>query len=160
MIYRIFKFLSPALYKKEKRTVFKILLPSIILFFGGVVFSYVFIIPPTFKVLYSFNTILGVMPFFSVSEFIGWTLSLMFMTGVMFLLPVFMYILSFIGFVSSEVWFKNWRVALAVFLIVSAVITPDGSGVTMLLLSVPMITLYVTGAGLSRKSTMKKNNNS
>ncbi len=151
LIYKIFQFLSPALYKKEKRKIFKILLPATILFLGGVVFAYLVIIPPTFKVLYSFNTILGVTPFFAVSEFITWTLALMFSTGIMFLLPIFMYILSWIGIIPAHIWFKNWRIALVVFVIISAVVTPDGSGVTMVLLSVPMIILYMFGAILSRK---------
>lgn len=155
LIYRIFQFLSPALYKKEKRTVFKILLPSGILFLGGIVFAYVFLIPPTFKVLYSFNQNLDVTPFFAVSEFVSWTLSIMFMTGIMFLLPIFMYILSWLRFISYEVWMKNWRIALAIFLVVSAIITPDGSGVTMLLLFVPMMIFYLVGAGFSRKFTNK-----
>ncbi len=151
LIYKIFQFLSPALYKKEKRKIFKILLPSTILFLGGVVFAYFILIPPTFRVLYSFNTVLGVTPFFAVSKFISWTLALMFTTGFMFLLPVFMYILSWIGIISSDLWLKNWKIALVVFLIISAIITPDGSGVTMALLSGPMMSLYYIGAILSKE---------
>jgi sec-independent protein translocase protein TatC len=151
LIYKVFQFLSPALYSKEKRKILKILLPTAILFFGGVVFAYLFIIPPTFRVLYSFNKVLGVMPFFAVSEFISWTLSLMFTTGLMFLLPVFMYILSWIGIIPAEVWFKNWRTALGVFVVGSAVITPDGTGVTMVLLTLPMMALYLVGASLCKK---------
>lgn len=152
LIYRIFQFLSPALYKREKNRIFKILLPSAILFIGGIVFSYLVLIPPTFRVLFAFNLILDVTPFFAVSGFISWTLSLMFTTGIMFLLPVFMYILSWIGIVSSDFWIKNWRIALVAFLILAAVITPDGSGVTMALLSLPMMSLYGIGIWISRKN--------
>lgn len=155
LIYRIFQYLSPALYKKEKRKVFKILLPTAVLFLGGAIFSFIYIIPPTFRVLYSFNEIMQIEPFFAVSEFISWTFSLMFTTGLMFLLPVFMYILSFIGIVTKEIWFKNWRTALAVFVVASAIITPDGTGVTMILLSTPMMGLYLVGAGLSKKGEEK-----
>lgn len=155
LLYRIFQFLSPALYKKEKRRIMKILLPTFVLFLGGVMFSYLVIIPPTFKVLYSFNVILGVTPFFAVSEFISWTLALMFTTGIMFLLPIFMYILSWIRIIPAEVWFKNWRIALGVFVVTSAIITPDGSGVTMVLLSMPMMLLYIIGASLSYKFSLK-----
>ena len=151
LVYRIFQFLSPALYSKEKRKAFKILLPASILFLGGVAFSYFFLIPPTFKVLYSFNTNLDVEPFFAVSEFISWTLSIMFFTGVMFLLPVFMYILSWLNFISSEVWLKHWKIALAIFLVTSAIITPDGSGVTMMILFFPMMIFYIVGAVFSRR---------
>lgn len=156
LIYRIFQFLSPALYKKEKRKVFKILLPAAILFLGGVVFSYYFLIPPTFDVLYSFNNNLGITPFFAVSEFISWTFSIMFMTGIMFLLPIFMYILSWLHIISGDVWFKYWKIALAIFLVTSAIITPDGSGVTMMILFIPMMVFYIIGAGLSRKSSLER----
>lgn len=157
LLYKIFEFLSPALYHKEKNTIIKILLPSGFLFLGGVVFAYIFIVPPTFRVLYSFNEILEVTPFFVVSEFVSWTMSLIFTTGFMFLLPVFMYILTWIKIIPSSVWIKNWRIALAVFVILSAVITPDGTGVTMVTLSIPMILLYGVGAFLGRLKEMERN---
>ncbi len=148
-------YLSPALFDGEKRAITGILIPSVALFFTGAFFSYFLIIPETFRVLYSFNAALGAEPFFSVSEFIGWVFVMMFSVGMMFLLPVFMYLLGRLGIISPDFWKVNWRIAFAVFLVVSAVITPDGSGVTMVLLSAPMMALYGIGAGLSAISGRK-----
>jgi len=151
-LYKFIKYLSPALYPKEKKAILKVLAPSSLLFLGGAIFAYFIIIPPTFKVLYSFNTILGVAPFFVVSEFISWTLALMFTTGLMFLLPIFMYFLSWLGLIPFTFWVDNWRIALVAFLIISAIITPDGSGVTMVLLTTPMAFLYIIGIKISKKN--------
>ncbi len=157
LIYKIFQYLSPALYKKERRAALKALVPSTILFVAGALFSYFILIPPTFKILYSFNATLGVAPFFAVNEFIGWTFALMFMAGIMFLLPVFMFLLSRMGMVPPSFWGENWRGALVTFLLISAIVTPDGSGVTMLLLSMPMTVLYGAGLGLTRGIDKRRN---
>ena len=80
----------------------------------------------------------------------------MFATGLMFLLPVFMYILSYLRIIPRGFWFKNWRIAFAIFLIVSAIVTPDGSGVTMVILSIPMMALYLAGGFLSDRMRKKR----
>ncbi len=153
LVLKISGYLSPALFDGEKRVITRILLPSVALFFSGALFSYFLVIPETFRVLYSFNAVLGAEPFFSVGEFVGWVFVMMFTVGVMFLLPVFMYLLRLLGVISSDFWKVNWRPAFAVFLVVSAIITPDGSGVTMVLLSAPMMALYCLGAGISALSS-------
>lgn len=154
-LFKLSGYLSPALHDSEKKSATKIFIPSIILFFTGALFAYFSLIPETFRVLYSFNAIIGAEPFFSVSDFIGWVFLLMFATGIMFLLPVFMYLLGRLGLIRHNFWRENWRASLVVFLIVSAVITPDGSGVTMLLLSAPMMALYGLGMTLSEVAHKK-----
>lgn len=154
-LFKLSGYLSPALHDNEKKAATKIFIPSIMLFFTGALFSYFSLIPETFRVLYSFNAIIGAEPFFSVSDFIGWVFVLMFATGIMFLLPIFMYLLGRLGVIRPNFWRENWRASLVVFLVVSAVITPDGSGVTMMLLSVPMVALYGLGMTLSEVTHRK-----
>lgn len=160
LLFKLSGYLSPTLRGNEKKSIIRIFIPSIILFFAGALFAYFFLIPETFRVLYSFNAIIGAEPFFLVSEFISWVFVLMFAVGIMFLLPIFMYLLGRLGLISPNFWRENWRGSLVVFLVVSAVITPDGSGVTMVLLSVPLMALYGLGMTLSevtlRKSLPKR----
>jgi len=151
LIYALARYLDPALYGHEKSILFKVTAPSFILFIAGAVFSYAIIIPPTFRFLYEYAGNFGVIPFFSVNEFISIVFGLAIMTGVLFLLPVFMYILSRLNIVEGGFWSRNWRYALVTFLIFSAIITPDGSGVSMVLLTLPMAGLYAVGIGVSRK---------
>ena len=65
--------------------------------------------------------------------------------GLAFELPVVMYGLSYLGIVTADFWKKNWRIAAIAIFVFGAVITPDGSGVTMMLVAVPMLFLYVGG---------------
>ncbi|MFA4890416.1 MAG: twin-arginine translocase subunit TatC [Candidatus Paceibacterota bacterium] len=151
-IYKIIIYLRPALLPHEKKAVLWSLLPSAFLFFAGCVFSYFFLIPTTFKILYPYAVIMGVLPFFSLDEFIYYVFSLMFGVGLMFLLPLFMILLSFTGIIKAEFWRSKWRYALLFFLVLSAIITPDGTGITMAMLFIPLSALYFVGYVFSKRS--------
>jgi len=151
LLYRIIGYISPALYNKEKKAFLKILFPSFFLFIIGSLFAYFILIPPTFKILYSYTSAMGAIPFFSVREFVSSVFVLIFVVGILFLLPIFMLLLTKLGIIKADFWKKNWRYAILTFLIFSAVITPDGTGITMLILSLPLIALYFTGMIISRR---------
>lgn len=150
-IYKIILYLRPALFPHEKRAVILSVLPLAFLFLCGAAYSYFFLIPTTFKLLYPFTTNIGAVAYFSVEEFIQYVFSLTIAVGFMFLLPVFMVLLSWLGIIRAEFWKNKWRIALLLFLIGSAIITPDGTGVTMAMLFVPLMTLYLMGYVLAQK---------
>lgn len=150
-LYKMIQYLSPALFEHEKKAVMKFLVPLVALFIAGALFAYFVIIPLTFKLLFPYATSIGATPFFGVDEFINSVVSLMVATGVMFLLPLCMILLSFIGLVDGDFWKTKRRYALLFFLIFSAIITPDGTGVTMVLLFVPLALLYEAGCLCTRK---------
>jgi len=144
-LYKFAGYLAPAMLNKEKLLAARVLAPSTALFFLGCGFAYFILIPSTFRILYGYTTVIGAVPYFSVGEFISWVAGIMAAVGIMFLLPVFMVLLSFLGLVPSGLWAKYWRHALLSFLVFSAIITPDGTGVTMLMLAVPLAGLYLLG---------------
>lgn len=150
-LYKIIKYLIPALFPHEKKLLLQSLIPSSLLFFAGCFFSYHYIIPITFKMLYPYAINLGVMPFFSLTEFTSSVFSLMVITGIMFLLPIFMTLLSFLSIVKPQFWKNHLRHALLFFLIFTAIITPDGTGITMLFLFFPLTLLYLLGCLLTQK---------
>lgn len=145
LLYRIIKFLTPALYEREKKAVFKVLVPATLLFIGGCVFTYFILIPPTFKILYLFARNLGATPFFTAYEFVTLTLMMLLAVGIMFQIPIFMVMLTRLGFVDPRFWKKNSKYIFTGFLVFSAIITPDGSGITMLMLFLPLVALYFLG---------------
>ncbi len=155
-LYRILKYFLPALFEKERRVLILTLLPSVSLFFLGCLFAYFFLIPLTFKTLYPFATIIGAIPFFSIQEFTSLIFGLTIASGVMFLLPVFMVFLCFLGAIKADFWKNNWRYAVLVFLIFSAIITPDGTGITMTMLFFPLAGLYFAGYLLAQKVEFRK----
>lgn len=152
MLYSFEHFLRPALFPMERRVVYKFAVPSLILFYLGCAFGYFLIIPKTFSILYSFAAPIGVTPFFSLDSFISSVFLLTVSVGIMFLLPVLMVLLTRLSIIPHEQWLTHWRGAIVASLIFCAVITPDGSGITMIFLFIPLILLYGIGAALSRKS--------
>ena len=145
----IFRFLRPALRSGERRTLTHTIVPSLILFYSGCATAYFFIIPRTFSILYSFAEPMGVAPFFALDEFISSVFFLTISVGIAFLLPVVMVVSSRLGFIPQGFWLRHWRGAVFSAIFFSAIVTPDGSGVTMAFLSVPLIVLYGIGAVVS-----------
>lgn len=154
-MYGLILYIKPALNKRERKNITKVILPSFTLFILGALFAYYFVIPITFKTLYSFAVSLGAEQYFLVNEFIYFVFGMMFMTGILFLLPVFMSLLTFFKIISSNFWLEKWRFALVSTLIFTAIITPDGTGTTMILLSIPLVALYVLGCIITRKIDYK-----
>lgn len=149
LVFRLVGYVSPALYTAERRALLGVLLPGLFLFLGGAFFAYSIVIPPTFKALYSYTEGTGVPALFSIDAFVAFVMTFMLVTGVLFLLPILMALLSFFGIIPPLFWRTHWRYALFTFLIFSAIITPDGSGVGMMLLSLPLGGLYAAGAGVA-----------
>ena len=147
-LFKIIGFFAPALYKKEKASALKILFPSLLLFALGCLFAYFILIPPTFKILYSYTITMGALPYFSVTEFVALIFGFMLAVGIMFLLPIFMVLLTRMGIVENTFWKENWKYSFLFFLIFSAIITPDGTGITMIILSAPLSVLYFLGIGI------------
>ncbi len=150
-LYKTILYVQPALLPNEKRAVLMSLLPSTLLFFAGAGFSYYFLIPATFTALYPYAMAIGATPFFSIDEFVYYVFGLMLAVGLVFLLPLFMALLSAIGIIQAGFWKRQWRYAILFFLILSAIITPDGTGITMVMLFFPLTALYFVGYILAEK---------
>ncbi len=142
-----FGFVSPAMINKEKniKKIIKISIPTTGLFIAGMIFSYKLVIPFVLDFLYKYGQSIGVATFLNINEFITFVLQFLLGFGISFELPVIMYIISLTNLVDYNFWKKNFRYALLVFVILGAVITPDGSGVTMWFITGPMIGLYLVG---------------
>ena len=152
LLFSIMRYILPALYEEERSIVSSIFYTSLILFFAGCTFAYFILIPNTFAILYSFAGPLGVTPFFSLDSFVWTVFNLTILTGVAFLIPIMMFILSAIGIVPATFWRAHWRGAIVAIVIFAAVVTPaGGAGVTMVLLSIPLLLLYGLGILLSSR---------
>ena len=148
----VFAFIYPALSTKTTTAIYKITLPILLLFIMGIVFSYLLVIPFTLSFLYRYGESLGAATFVTVSDFMTFVLQFMLGFGLAFQLPVIMYGFSLTGLVDSTFWSKNLRYAIVIIAIFGALITPDGSGITMWFVSIPMIVLYVLGIMIIRRA--------
>lgn len=149
-------YIFEALYDHEKRIVTRAVLPAMFLFAAGIVFGYWVVLPPAFSILYRYATSLGAQNLFSLGEFAAFVFGITVACGVMFLMPVFIAGLNYAGVTDRRFWVDNWRMAFLIFLIVSAIITPDGSGITMLLLTAPLTGLYFVGSMIGAKEVANK----
>ena len=138
----------------SKINIIKIVLPVFLLFIFGVVFSYLLVIPFTLNFLYSYGESIGAETFLTVNDFITFVLQFILGFGIAFQLPIIMYLLSLSGLTDSKFWQKNFRYAIIIITIFGAVITPDGSGVTMWFVALPMIALYAVGIIAIRRKEM------
>jgi len=152
LLFKFATYLSPALKANERKSLLIIILPSFLLFLGGAIFTYKIIIPPTFDFLYGYADTVGALTFFAVDDFISLIFGLIMVGGFVFLLPIFMILLSKLGLIEASFWAKNMKIAMLTILIFTAVITPDGSGITMLLLSTPIAVLYFAGYAIIKYS--------
>lgn len=124
---------------------FKVISPIFLLFLIGIVFSYVLVIPFTLNFLYKYGEAIGAETFLTVNDFIAFVLQFVLGFGIAFQLPVIMYVLSLSGATDSKFWQRNFRYAIIIITVFGAIITPDGSGVTMWFIALPMIALYAIG---------------
>ena len=138
-------FIKPALSETEVHAIRTIAAPAIALFVSGMLFSYIVVIPPTLEFLYQYGSEISVIPFFTVIDFVTFVLHFLIAFGIAFQLPLIMYAATVSGLTDVKFWRNNIRYAIVVIVIIGAIITPDGTGFTMALVSGPMIGLYVIG---------------
>jgi sec-independent protein translocase protein TatC len=156
IVKEIYGFISPAIgiNQTKKIGIISVFLPTICLFLSGVVFSYVLIIPFTLNFLYKYGQAIGVATFLNINDFISFVLQFFLGFGIAFELPIIMYAINMTGVVDKKFWRKNFRYAIIIIVIFGAVITPDGSGITMWFVAGPMILLYVVGVlAINRRKT-------
>jgi len=140
--YQIYGFLAPAIYENEKKALFTFVTLFIILFLTGLAYAYFILIPATFTVLYRFVYQTGVMPFYSVKDFFELIAFGLFGSGIFYTFPLVLYILVRLDLLIVEDLKLLRRHIFLVLSIFTAIITPDPTPVSMLLMTIPFYLLY------------------
>ena len=138
-------FIGPGLYQHEKATVKKVTIYAIGLFAIGSLFSYFIVVPYILEFLYIYGESIGISTFFEITEFIPFVMHLLIAFGLAYQLPIIMWASTVSEMVEPRFWRNNLRYFIIIIAIFSAIITPDGSGVTMWFIAGPMLLLYVLG---------------
>ena len=151
-------FIKPALKENEINVSRSISLPALGLFIAGCAFSYNLVIPYILEFLYRYGESAGLVTFLNVIDFVTFVLQFLLAFGFSFQLPLVMYAISVSGAIDAGFWRKNIRYAIVVIVIFGAIITPDGSGVTMWFIAGPMIGLYTAGMIIIERKERQKLN--
>ena len=146
IVHEVGAFLVPALRRNERVLIRQIGIPATTLFALGTAAGIFFLTPFTFLLLFRYVSAMGLAPVLGVQDFVTFALVYSLAFGVVFELPVFIYALTRLGVVRAEAWKKHWRGAVLGALVFGMVVTPDNSGITMMIIATPMIGLYFGGA--------------
>jgi sec-independent protein translocase protein TatC len=154
-LFEIWRFISPGLYKKEKRVIIPFIFFTAILFSGGVSFGYFIALPPAFRFFVSFSTDF-LKPMISFSEYLSLTLKFLLAFGLSFEMPVFMFFLAKVGIVNSKMLSRQRRYAILIIFIVAAVLTPSPDALSQILMAIPLMILYEVSIVLTKFAGNKK----
>jgi len=140
IFYQIWKFVSPGLFKSERKYVFPFMFFSVIFFLGGSAFAYYVVFPFGFKFFLAFGTDF-IKPMLSIREYLSFSFKLLLAFGIIFELPVFMFFLSRIGLINSRTLTTKRKYAILVVFITAALFTPPDVA-TQVLMALPLMLLY------------------
>jgi sec-independent protein translocase protein TatC len=141
LLWQIWGFISPALYRHERKYVTPFIGLSTISFVVGAAFAYYILFPPAVKYLLGIGADFSLM--LRATDFFEFITLIMLAMGVIFQMPAITYVLARIGLISAGFLIKSWKIALIVILIVAAVVSPTGDIPNMMLFATPMMLLYV-----------------
>jgi len=140
-LFEIWRFVSPGLYRDEKKYVLPFLFFSTLLFGGGVLFGYYIALPPAFAFFVSFSTDF-LKPMISFKEYLSLTLKFLLAFGLCFEMPVFMFFLAKLGVVDAKMLSKQRRYAILIIFIAAAILTPSPDAISQILMAAPLMVLY------------------
>ena len=148
VLYQLWAFVAPGLYKHEKRFALPLLVSSIVLFYTGVAFAYFVVFPLMFQFLAS-TTPAGVKMMTDISNYLDFVLLLFFAFGVAFEVPVATVLLVATGMVKIDALTRNRGYVILGIFIVAAFLTPPDA-VSQCFMAVPMYVLYEMGIVFAR----------
>ena len=160
ILFEIWGFVAPGLYRGEKLWFIAIVLVSLVLFFSGTSFAYLVVFPYGFKHLLSYASD-DLRPLLSMGVYFSMAIRLLLAFGIIFQLPLAMLVLARAGIVSARKLLRWWRYAIVGILVISAILTPTPDVFNQLLMAGPLVVLYglgVIGAmlfGKERKGAAK-----
>ena len=157
VLYQLWLFVAPALYKHERSAVTGFLFSTVCLFLSGIAFGYFVTLPYVLRFLVGFQQFGGtVAPLLSINEYFDLILMILLGLGLVFELPILIFFLSLFGIVTPKFLWKNFRYAILVIAVVAAIITPTPDAQTMLIFMAPMVILYFVGIGVSAAVVRRK----
>jgi len=159
VLYQIWLFVAPALYKHERGAITGFLFSTVFLFLAGIAFGYFITLPYMLHFLINPGPIFSlqhdVVPMISISEYFDLILLTLLCVGLMFELPVLIFFLSLFGIVTPQFMWKNFRYAILVIALGAAVAAPPDA-LSMLIFMAPMVGLYFVSIGVSAVVTRRR----
>jgi sec-independent protein translocase protein TatC len=140
-------FISPALYRREKRYVLPFLFLSIGLFLGGGYFGFKIVFPVAMDFLIGYGG--DFRPVITIDAYMSLFLTVILGLSVIFELPIVIGFMALMGVVDAKFLFRHIRGAVFLFFVIAAVLTPTTDVLNMTIYAAPMIALYILSIGIA-----------
>lgn len=151
LLYQLWAFVAPGLYRHEKRLALPLLTSALVLFYAGCAFAYFLVLPAVFGFLTQI-TPTGVAMMTDISAYLDFVLVLFLAFGLAFELPVALVILALLGWVTPDQLREGRGYAIVGIFIIAAIVTPPDV-ISQLMLAIPMCLLYEAGILAARLLT-------
>jgi sec-independent protein translocase protein TatC len=161
LLWELWRFIRPALHENERKAASGFVFYASLLFIMGILFGYFIIAPESISFLANLSVSKEIENTFTIDSYLSSVATLTLASGIVFQLPILVYILSSIGILSPKIMRSGRRYAIVAILIIAAVITPTPDMLTMMIVSLPLFVLYEVGikvAGVVEKRKLKKHN--
>ncbi|QQL48830.1 twin-arginine translocase subunit TatC [Mucilaginibacter ginkgonis] len=145
LLWELWRFIKPALHDKERKAASGFVGYATLLFICGVLFGYYVITPMSVHFLMGYVVSTDIKNMIDVDSYLSSVTTLTLATGVVFELPIIVYILANLGIMSAKLMRSTRRYAIVVILIIAAIVTPTPDMLTMTVVSIPLFVLYEVG---------------
>ena len=154
IFFKIYGFVLPGLYQRERRMVTPLLLATTGLFYLGVSFAFMVVIPQVISFLLSFGTE-AMEPLIGVGPYFNFVSRLCLAFGLVFELPLLILFLSILGIVNPRLLLRAWRYAIIIIVSFSAVLTPPDV-ISQVMMAGPVLVLYIGSVLVSIAVTSRR----
>ncbi len=141
VLYQVWLFVSPGLYRHEKRYVVPFMFSTVALFLAGGLFGYKMVYPAALDFLIGYGR--QFQPMITIGEYTDLFLTIIVGLGIIFEMPILVFFLSLMGVVSAGWMWRNLRYSILVIFIIAAIVTPTTDIMNMCIFAAPMVGLYL-----------------
>jgi sec-independent protein translocase protein TatC len=147
VLYQVWAFIAPGLYKSERRYVAPFMFSTVGLFMAGGYFAYKMVYPAALDFLIDYSK--QFTPMITINEYTDLFMTIVLGLGVVFEMPILVFFLALFGIVSPGWMWRNLRYSILVIFIIAAIITPTTDIMNMCIFAAPMIILYLVSIGVA-----------
>jgi sec-independent protein translocase protein TatC len=147
ILYQVWAFISPGLYRNEKRYVVPFMVSTVSLFLAGGYFGYKLVYPQALDFLIGFGR--QFQPMITIEKYTDLFLVIIIGMGAIFEMPILVFFLSLMGIVTAGWMWRNLRYSILVIFIIAAILTPTTDILNMCIFAAPMVGLYVFSIGIA-----------
>jgi sec-independent protein translocase protein TatC len=155
VMWQLWRFLAPGLYKKERRVFGIAFASSIIMFLVGAAFAYFAVLPAGLQFLATYTNG-AITQNWRQGEFASFISQFMLAFGIIFELPVAAYVLATMGLISAKGMWGFFRYAVVAIFAIAAVLTPGPDPVSQVMMAVPLVVLYLLSIGICAVAQKKQ----